>query len=98
MKGNLVPSYRWLYRITKIGELLSIIENSFSRLGRVLDKLRSLGRVYDSVMFKVLDSLGKHAIGRELSDEEKAKFMLFLHEVMLIFIAVGYLIGYLVGR
>ncbi len=64
----------------------------------MLAKLQMLGERFDSLILKALSAMGKHALGRELSEAEKAKFVFFLHKVALLCLIAGYLIGYIAGR
>ena len=98
MTGNLVPSYRWLRSVLHLEKLPQFMAYYFSKLRVVLTKLQMLGEKFDSLMLKALSATCKHAIGRELSEVEKAKFMFFLHKVVLLCLIAGYLIGYLVSR
>ena len=98
MAGNVVPSYRWLRSFLSLEKLPQFIEYYLSQLNMVLTKLQFLGEKFDSLMLKALSAMGKHALGRELSEAEKAKFMFFLHKVALLCLIAGYLIGYLAVR
>ena len=98
MAGNLVPSYRWLRSFLSLEKLPQFIERYLAQLDTVLTKLQFLGEKFDSLILKGLSAIGKHALGRELSEAEKAKFVFFLHKVALLCLVAGYLIGYLAGR
>jgi len=98
MKANIVPSYKWLRGVLSLEKLPQFMEYYSSKMEVVLAKLQSLGEKFDLIMLKALSTLGKHALGRELSEGEKAKFMFFIHKIALICFIAGYLIGYFVSR
>lgn len=98
MKGNIVLLYGRLHSILSFEKFLQSIGHYLSKLSIMLTKLQAMGERFDSVMLKALSATGKHILGRELSEAEKAKFMFFLHKVALFCLIAGYFIGYLVGR
>ena len=98
MARNVVPAYRRLRSFLSLEKLPQIIEDYFSQLNILLAKLQMLGERFDSLILKALSAMGKHALGRELSEAEKAKFVFFLHKVALLCLIAGYLIGYIAGR
>ena len=98
MPANVVPSYRWLRRISSLEGLPRFIEKILPCLRRALSRLQSVGEVFDLLVLKFLDWVGRHAVGRELTEPEKARLMFFIHKVVLAFLVIGYLVGCLTGH
>ncbi len=98
MAGSVIPSYRWLRNILSLEKLPQLLETYLSKSKNLLRKLQLLGDKFDSLMLRVLNNLCRHALGREMSEAEEAKFVFFLHKVALVCLIIGYLIGYLVGK
>ncbi len=98
MAGNVVPSFRSLRRFMVFGRLLGSVAWGLSRLTVVLARLQKLGEKFDSLVLRFLSAVGRYALGRELSEDEKAKLAFFLHKVVLLSFISGYLIGYLVSH
>ena len=83
MNGNVVPWYGSLRSVLSLEKFPQIMKRYLSKFMVVLHKLQVLGEKIDSLILKALSAAGKHALGRELSESEKAKFMFFLHKFAL---------------
>ncbi len=98
MKGSMILLYGRLQGILSIEKLLQAVSHHISGLNKVLTKLQATGEKFDSIVLKVSSAIGKHTLGRELSEAENAKLMFFLHKVVIFCLVAGYMIGYLMAR
>jgi len=96
--GNVVPTYRWLRNVLSLGRLPQVIEHYFMRLRIIVIKLQEQGKRLDSLIVKLVDILCRCVFSGNLSDYERARFMFFIHKVVLLSFIIGYLVGYFMSR
>jgi len=68
------------------------------RLRIIVIKLQVLGKRLDSLIVKLVDTLCRCVFSGNLSDYERARFMFFIHKVVLLSFIIGYLVGYFMSH
>jgi len=96
--GNVIPTYRWLRNVSSLGRLLQVVVHYFMRLRIIIIKLQVVGKRLDSLIVKLVDILCRCVFSGNLSDYERAKFMFFIHKVVLLSFIIGYLAGYFMSH